>query len=148
MKLEIGKTCDFAPGSTPEEPRLVVRREPISERDEIMELVRRYGQSRAFWNDGAAQWDSIMSAIDALQERVARAEADTKRIDHLDAQRKWGDCFTIQVMDSGDFYVRPWRYANQSLLNGSGDPLGATYTAYQTIREAIDASLSAKAGDV
>jgi hypothetical protein len=39
---------------------------------------------------------------------------DTARLDFLDAQRKWGDGFAVMDLDSGDVYVRPWRYANQS----------------------------------
>lgn len=38
---------------------------------------------------------------------------DTARLDFLDSQRKWGDCFMVQDIDSGDVYVRPWRYKNQ-----------------------------------
>jgi hypothetical protein len=63
---------------------------------------------------------------------------DAERLNFLEAQRKWGDCFAIQHLDSGDVYVRPWRYALQSM-----ELLAAPIVA-QTLRETIDAALAAQ----
>jgi len=63
---------------------------------------------------------------------------DAERLTFLDSQRKWGDCFAVQYLDSGDVYVRPWRYANQSITYSDGRRPHAATVVAQTIREAID----------
>lgn len=62
---------------------------------------------------------------------------DKERVDFLGSQLKWGDCFVVQHLDSGDVYVRPWRYVNQS-GRSPGELVG------QTIRDTIDAAMRAE----
>jgi len=78
-----------------------------------------------------------------LAERDA-LKKDAERLTFLDSQRKWGDCFAVQYLDSGDVYVRPWRYANQSITYSDGRRPHAATVVAQTIREAIDAALAAQ----
>lgn len=86
----------------------------------------------------ASQVRQAAAAIrDMRAERDALAK-DAERLNFLEAQRKWGDCFAIQHLDSGDVYVRPWRYALQSM-----ELLAAPIVA-QTLRETIDAALAAQ----
>jgi hypothetical protein len=68
-------------------------------------------------------WWSQQHQIETLQEELEELKRasqpptvneDSARLDFLDSQRKWGDCFMAQDLDSGDVYVRPWRSQNQA----------------------------------
>lgn len=61
---------------------------------------------------------------------------DTTRLNFLESQRKWGDCFAVMDLDSGDVYVRPWKIDNQSHPGRFAARLVAT-----TMRDVIDAEM-------
>ena len=108
-------------------------------------LVERLVDKSCLCNDGLCdRCDDLISAIRDLWAERDALKKDAERLTFLDSQRKWGDCFAVQYLDSGDVYVRPWRYANQSITYSDGRRPHAATVVAQTIREAIDAALAAQ----
>lgn len=62
--------------------------------------------------EDAKKYPETIGLMRAAQPPVVNE--DTARLDFLGSQRKWGDCFMVQDLDSGDVYVRPWRSQNQA----------------------------------
>lgn len=83
MKLEIGKTCEFAPGSTPEEPQLRIKKPELDVAGLVERLRRRADRNRRMALHKVAELDeAAASALTALDERVKRTQ------DALDMQRE------------------------------------------------------------
>jgi hypothetical protein len=79
---------------------------------------------------------AALAWISAGVDQPDGAPTDTQRLNFLDSQRHWGDCFVVQPLDSGDVYVRPWRMENQS-GRFKMDIVGPT------IRDVIDTAMRA-----
>lgn len=82
-----------------------------------------------------------------LRRELAEQRRDAERLDALEAAGRrggWADCFSTDKLDDGSWWVRPWRYRNQSMKHPGGRPMFKDNVVAQTLRETIDAALAAQ----